>query len=96
LGGQDDPPSILVRRDGLEGLGLIMRFTQVLRTNDPVLISFVTAYLKAHGVETLVLDNHASGIDGSIGAIPRRLVVASDVVIKTRHLLNEADIDHDL
>ena len=48
---------------------------ELLRTNDPVRLSFVQALLRDSGIESLVLDHHTSLVEGSIGAIPRRLVV---------------------
>jgi hypothetical protein len=47
---------------------------ELLRTNDPVRLSFVQALLRDSGIESLVLDHHTSLVEGSIGAIPRRLV----------------------
>ncbi len=49
---------------------------ELLRTNDPVRLSFLQSLLKDAGVDTLVLDHHTSLVEGSIGAIPRRLMVA--------------------
>jgi hypothetical protein len=48
---------------------------EVLRTNDPVLLSFAQAVLDEAGHQPLVMDGFMSAMDGSIGAIPRRLVV---------------------
>lgn len=48
---------------------------ELLRTNDPVRLSFLQALLRDSGIESLVLDHHTSLVEGSIGAIPRRLVV---------------------
>ena len=48
---------------------------ELVRTNDPVRLSFLGALLKDSGIESLVLDHHTSLIEGSIGAIPRRLMV---------------------
>jgi hypothetical protein len=49
---------------------------ELLRTNDPVQLSWAMATLAQAGIECLVLDQHTSAVEGSIGAIPRRLVVA--------------------
>jgi len=49
---------------------------ELLRTNDVVRLSFLQSLLKDSGIESLVLDQHTSLIEGSIGAIPRRLMVA--------------------
>jgi hypothetical protein len=49
---------------------------ELLRTNDLVRLSFLQSLLKDCGIESLVLDHHTSLVEGSIGAIPRRLMVA--------------------
>ena len=49
---------------------------ELLRTNDAVRLSFLQSLLKDAGIESLVLDQHTSAVEGSIGAIPRRLMVA--------------------
>jgi hypothetical protein len=49
---------------------------ELVRTNDAVRLSWLQAVLAEAGIECLVLDNHTSIIEGSIGAIPRRLMVA--------------------
>ncbi|MDA0676222.1 MAG: DUF2007 domain-containing protein, partial [Proteobacteria bacterium] len=48
---------------------------ELLRTNDPVLLSWLEATLAAHGIGCVVLDAHTSVVEGSIGAIQRRLMV---------------------
>lgn len=60
---------------------------ELLRTNDPVLINWVTALLEDAGIPVLVFDQHTSILDGSIGAIPRRVVVDSDDYIEAYRLL---------
>ena len=49
---------------------------ELLRTNDPVRLSWVETLLRDSGIDSMVLDHHTSLVEGSIGAIPRRLVVA--------------------
>jgi hypothetical protein len=64
---------------------------QVLVTsNNPVRLSFLAALLADAGIETVLLDLHASIMDGSIGALPRRLCVASDDLDRARRVLREA------
>ena len=50
---------------------------ELLRTNDPVRLSWLQALLRDAGIESLILDHHTSLVEGSIGAIPRRLMVAA-------------------
>jgi hypothetical protein len=49
---------------------------ELLRTNDPVRLSWARAALADAGIESLVFDRHASNVEGSIGAIQHRLMVA--------------------
>jgi hypothetical protein len=51
---------------------------ELLRTNDIVRLSWVQAVLSDAGIDCLVLDHHTSLVEGSIGAIPRRLMVGVD------------------
>jgi hypothetical protein len=65
---------------------------ELIRTNDMVLLSFLEALLKDAGVQTIVLDVHASVMDGSVVAIPRRLMVGSDDADVARRLLADAGV----
>jgi Putative prokaryotic signal transducing protein len=51
---------------------------ELLRTNDAVRLSFLQSLLKDSGIDSLVLDHHTSVVEGSIGAIPRRMVTQQD------------------
>lgn len=63
---------------------------ELLRTNDLVHLSWARAMLAAEGVETVVLDDYVSGVEGSIGAIPRRLMVPQDQLERAKRLLERA------
>lgn len=63
---------------------------ELLRTNDVVRLSWVQAMLEESGIESLVLDTHTSIVEGSIGAIQRRVMVADDDLSRARRLLQEA------
>jgi hypothetical protein len=63
---------------------------ELLRTNDPVRLSFVEALLSAAGIESVVLDQHTSIIEGSIGAIQRRIMVKDRDHGRAKLLLSEA------
>jgi hypothetical protein len=67
---------------------LIMR--ELLRTNDPVTLSWIEALLREAGIGCVVLDAHTSILEGSIGAIPRRLMVPEADWQRARDLLAEA------
>ena len=68
----------------------------LLRTNDPVLLSFVQALLREAGVSHHVADAHISVLEGSIGAFPRRVLVADDDVAESRQLLRDAGLAAEL
>ncbi len=63
---------------------------ELLRTNDIVRLSFLGALLADAGIETVVLDTHTSVLEGSIGAIPRRLMVIGDDIVAARRVLDLA------
>jgi Putative prokaryotic signal transducing protein len=49
---------------------------ELFRTNNAVRLSWAQTRLREAGIDSLVLDHHTSLVEGSIGAIPRRLMVA--------------------
>jgi hypothetical protein len=59
-------------------------------SNDPVRISFLAALLSDAGIDTTLLDTHTSILEGSIGAIQRRLVVATEDESRARRVLADA------
>ncbi len=59
-------------------------------SNDLVRLSFLHALLRDAGIDCLVLDTYASAVEGSIGAIPRRLMVLDEDEARARTLLHEA------
>jgi hypothetical protein len=65
---------------------------ELLRTNDMVLISFVEVLLRDAGIEHLVVDQNMSVIEGSLGVLPRRVLVVSRSVDAARRLLEDAGI----
>ena len=64
----------------------------VAQSNDLVRLSFLRAVLRDAGIEAVVLDGYTSAVEGSIGAIPRRLVVADDEEHAARLVLADADL----
>ena len=48
---------------------------ELLRTNDPTVIAFATALLNGEGIDCFELDVNMSAIQGSLGILPRRLMV---------------------
>ena len=68
--------------------------TELLRTNDAVLITAIEALLKGAGIECMVADRHMSVLEGSLGVLPRRVLVADDEADKAKQLLTEAGLGH--
>ncbi len=73
-----------------------MAMIELLRTNDPVLLSFASSILGADVIPCHILDAHASAVDGSLGVLPRRLVVERAFAERARQLLREAGLAHQL
>lgn len=61
----------------------------VFKSNNPVQLDFAEALLKDAGIETFRLDEHASVMDGSLGVLPRRLMVADDDFDSAQTLLKD-------
>ncbi|MEQ8246061.1 MAG: DUF2007 domain-containing protein [Alphaproteobacteria bacterium] len=68
---------------------------EVFRTNDPVLISWLEALLLGEGIESFVMDTHTSVLEGSIGAIPRRLMVVNEQGPRAVAILHAAGMEYD-
>ena len=68
---------------------------ELLRTNDPVLISVVEAVLAGEGIPVLMADQHMSILEGSVGVLPRRLLVADDDLFRARVAVTGAGVPHD-
>ena len=66
---------------------------ELARSNDVVYLSWVEAVLRAEGIDCLVLDAFTSAVEGSIGAIPRRIMVAADDAEAARELLTAASAE---
>ena len=66
---------------------------ELLRTTDPTLIPFATALLKAEEIECFPLDVNMSVLEGSIGVLPRRLVVRREDLYRARIVLRDNGIE---
>jgi len=69
---------------------------EIMRTNNAVLISAVEALFKGAGIPHLILDQHMSIMEGSLGLLPRRIMVDQDDRGSARRLLVEAGLGHEL
>jgi hypothetical protein len=66
---------------------------ELLRSNDPVLISFAASLLEDAKIPHSVADSHMSVIEGSVNAITNRVLVADDQYAAARELLVEAGVE---
>lgn len=65
---------------------------ELLRTNDPTIIAFASALLDGEGIDWFVLDANTSVLEGSIGILPRRMMVAEADLFLARATLRDNDI----
>ena len=69
---------------------------ELVRTNDEVLLSAVKALLQSADIPHLVLDQNMSVLEGSLGILPRRILVPEEQVQSARRLLKDAGLAHEL
>jgi len=69
------------------------RMKELLRTNDPTTIAFATALLDGEGIASFQMDVHMSMLEGSIGILPRRLMVRDQDHFMARAILRDNGID---
>jgi len=62
----------------------------VLKTIDPVILGYAANLLSQEGIESVVFDTHASVMDGSMGFLPRRLMVLDEDFDRAEQLLRAA------
>ena len=69
---------------------------ELVRTNDAVLVSAIEALLAGAAIPYQVADQNMSVLEGSIGILPRRVLVADEDAAAARRLLNAAGLGHEL
>ena len=69
---------------------------ELVRTNDPVLISFLESILEEAGIKHFVADGNMSILEGSLAMIPRRILVDSSQIQVARMLVRDAGLEHEL
>jgi Putative prokaryotic signal transducing protein len=72
------------------------KLRELVRTNDIVLVSAVGALLDGANIHHLVLDQNMSIIEGSLGVLPRRILVHEDDHREARQILVDAGLAHEL
>lgn len=69
---------------------------ELVRTNNAVLVSAVGALLDGARIPHVVLDQNMSVMEGSLGILPRRVLVADEDMAAARRLLTDAGLKHEL
>ncbi len=69
---------------------------ELVRTNDIVLVSAIGALLDGANIHHVVLDQNMSVIEGSLGILPRRILVNDEDNRAARQLLTDAGLSHEL
>lgn len=70
-----------------------MDMKELLRTNDPTVIAFATALLDGEGIAVFEMDVNMSVLEGSIGILPRRLMVREDDLTRAERVMRDNDVD---
>ncbi|MCE9649952.1 MAG: DUF2007 domain-containing protein [Parvibaculum sp.] len=68
---------------------------ELIRTNDMVLISYLEHRLREEAIEPLTLDGHMSVLEGSLGVLQRRIMVAEDDYDRARGVLDGVKQERD-
>lgn len=69
---------------------------ELIRTNDAVLLSFAESLMKDAGIASLIADQGMSILEGSLGLLPRRFLVADDDADAARRILVDAGLEAEL
>jgi hypothetical protein len=69
---------------------------ELFRSNDPVLMSFADALLNEAGIKHAIVDQNMSIMEGSLGILPRRMLVLHEHHESARRILVEAGLEHEL
>jgi Putative prokaryotic signal transducing protein len=65
---------------------------ELLRSTDPTVIAFAQALLQGEGIAAFEMDVHMSVLDGSLGILPRRLMVRDADHFMARAVLADNDV----
>jgi hypothetical protein len=71
-------------------MSVIMK--ELLRSSDPTVIAFASALLEGEDIPVFPMDVHMSILEGSLGILPRRLMVRDQDLWRARIVLSDNDI----
>src|ERR1700677_2829080 len=86
---KDGPPTRQVRQSR-------SILVEILRTNDLVLITVIESILKAERIAYFIADQNMAAVEGSLGFLPRRILVDSEEKERARRLIAEAGLGKEL
>lgn len=66
---------------------------ELIRSNDLVRLSFIEAVLNDADVDVLLMDQFTSAVEGSIGALPRRLMVTDEDYLRAKDIVSNLKIE---
>ena len=66
---------------------------EILRANDPILISYVRSLLMDAGIESVEFDSHIANLEGGVSAIPCRLMVIDADVDRALSILADSKLN---
>ena len=69
---------------------------ELIRANDPVLMSAIGALMDGAGIRYVLLDQNMSVLEGSLGVLQRRLMVDDEDVTAARRVVTDAGLAHEL
>lgn len=69
---------------------------ELLATNNLVTISYVESLLEDANIDFLILDQNMSILEGSLGIIPKRIMVTDGALLAAKQLLNDAGLEKEI
>ena len=82
-------PATCAKRDRRARFDYKNPMRMVLKTLDPVALNYAANVLSQEGIKSVIFDAHASVMDGSMGFLPRRLMVLDEDFDRALRLLSE-------
>lgn len=66
---------------------------ELLQTTDPTILTYASALLDGEGIASYLIDTHMSVLEGSIGVLPRRLMVRGEDLFRARIVMRDNGIE---